>query len=176
MAVLYLWTEFCKSISGNVFFCSCLDSFNFIYMLFFSQSVFIFLQVLLGLVFPFILPIIKFTPREREGGKQMEQQPDAASSKANPKNQVSPHKRHPEDPEDTSDTDFIRSKSRRKHRRPRVTQKMYRVDLCGCCSVPNSINLWKAMYYFHTTPLVKFLYHTVSIRSIDTCKILYFWL
>ena len=40
--------------------------------------------------------------------------------------------------------------------------KLYSVQMFSCCTGDNDyISFWKACYYFHHAPIVKFCYHTV---------------
>ncbi len=43
------------------------------------------------------------------------------------------------------------------------TRKLLSVKVLPFGSTKNTISLWTAIHYFHTAPVVKFCYHTVSI-------------
>ena len=54
---------------------------------------------------------------------------------------------------------FTKSKTKK----PRQsTRKLYSVKLFPCNPSKNTISMWTGIYYFHTAPVVKFCYHTVS--------------
>ena len=57
---------------------------------------------------------------------------------------------------------FTKSKTKK----PRQsTRKLYSVKLVPCGPSKNTISMWKGIYYFHTAPVVKFCYHTVSEKK-----------
>ena len=66
-------------------------------------------------------------------------------------------------PIDTDET-FTASKVKK----PRQsTTKLFSVKVLPCGSKKNTISIWRAIYYFHTAPVVKYCYHTVSIDFCD---------
>ena len=57
-----------------------------------------------------------------------------------------------------------------KVKKPRTsTRKLYSVKVLPCGSKKNTISIWWAIYYFHTAPVVKYCYHTVSSDQCVKC-------
>ncbi|CAH1793997.1 unnamed protein product, partial [Owenia fusiformis] len=108
-------------------------------------------KIFASLFLPFFLPLIKFSTNDftTEGPSDnnlAQGPPESKGSKVDVQ------------PLGNDNEEFVRSKSRRK--RKRLTRKLYTVA-CGS-GAQGSISVFSAIYYYHTAPVTKFSYHTIS--------------
>ena len=127
--------------------------FQIFIVIFWFYSMFCIFQILVSLIFPFMIPFIKFSTKESI----------VDSTETAPA------------PKPSSDPMGVTGGQ---DDNPRNQQKLYSVRMFSCCkSDENTVSFWKAIYYFHHSPIVKFCYHTVStggFYGILACPIHFF--
>ena len=118
-----------------------------------------FFQILSALFLPFLIPLIKFSTNELHYGQR--QEPERLTSDSSSANQIVPNNPGGDEPSKSGDRDveFVPTQNTKKKK------MLYQVELCACCKDTENINFWKALLYYHTAPVVKFSYHTVSVSE-----------